>query len=76
MFEKHVESQRVFAGFEMFIRAFRNGFNEPSNIFSSKVQTKKQLKFVSNLTAGNFRTTNAKAIKFCNLVDFSKSFLK
>ena len=66
--------------FRKFLNLFKsflqNGFNEPNNIFSSKVKTKKQLKFVRNWTAGNFSATNVMAIKFYNLVDFNKSFLK
>ena len=67
---------KKFWGVWIFIRAFQNGLNEPNNIFISKVKTKKQLKFVRNITAGNFRITSSMAIKFSNLVDFNNSFLK
>ena len=57
-------------------KSFQNVFNEPNNIFSSNVNTKKQLNFLRNSTAGNFRTTIAMAICFYDFVNFNKSFLK
>ena len=49
---------------DLFKSFLQDGFNKPNNIFSSKVKTKKQLKFLRNSTAGNFSATNAMAIQF------------